>query len=179
MDKQITTAQGMVTIRPAIPAEAALVRDIRLEGLKNHPEAFGADYESSMAESVQFWADRITKHTLKNEGVICIASAETSFVGMAGIYSSSNPKMRHNGTLWGVYLKADWRGLGIAESLIMQCLDWAKDQHLMAVKLAVITCNTAAIRCYSRCGFNIYGVDPKVIRFNDIYYDELLMVKPI
>lgn len=47
------------------------------------------------------------------------------------------------------------------------------------LKLGVTTINPAAIRCYSRCGFTVYGIEPKVIFANEAFYDELLMAKEI
>jgi len=35
----------------------------------------------------------------------------------------------------------------------------------------------SAIRLYTKCGFQVYGVDPQVIKANGIFYDELLMVR--
>jgi RimJ/RimL family protein N-acetyltransferase len=35
----------------------------------------------------------------------------------------------------------------------------------------------AAIRCYNRCGFTVYGVEPQAIRHDGVMYDELLMAR--
>jgi len=43
----------------------------------------------------------------------------------------------------------------------------------------VLTVNTPAIRCYDRCGFSIFGVEPKAIFYNGVYYDEFLMSRPV
>jgi RimJ/RimL family protein N-acetyltransferase len=53
---------------------------------------------------------------------------------------------------------------------------WARAQQLRLVTLSVVTTNAAAIRCYVRCGFSVYGMDPEVIYHDGVYYDELLMV---
>jgi len=45
--------------------------------------------------------------------------------------------------------------------------------------LIVITTNPAAINGYIRAGFRVYGVEPQVIYYDGMYYDELLMVKEI
>ncbi len=37
--------------------------------------------------------------------------------------------------------------------------------------------HSATIRCYARCGFTVYSVDPQVIAVDGALYDELLMVK--
>lgn len=78
-----------------------------------------------------------------------------------------------------MYVKAEWRRLHIAERLIEECHAWAQTQGVKILKLAVTTANTSAIRCYSRCGFTAYGIEPKAIWVDEVFYDELLMAKPI
>ena len=179
MSNFLTTSKGVITIRAAVPDDAALLRELRLEALARHPEAFGADYASTAAESVEVWVERITKNALDNQGVICVAATANQLIGMIGLVCGHWPKTRRSGTIWGVYVKADWRGFHVAEALVKECIAWAQAQGLVMVKLAVVTTNTSAIRCYARCGFTIYGIEPKVIFSNDVFYDELLMAKPI
>ena len=50
---------------------------------------------------------------------------------------------------------------------------------VLIVKLGVSTTNTPAIRCYARCGFTIYGIEPKAVCYDGVFYDELLMAKAI
>ena len=109
-------------------------------------------------------------------GITYVAEADGKLVAMTGIYRSDGIKMRHRATIWGVYACSDWRGLGIADALIAACVGWARAQQLRLVTLSVVTTNAAAIRCYVRCGFSVYGMDPEVIYHDDVYYDELLMV---
>lgn len=40
MDKTIATPPGIITIRQAQESDALAYRELRLEGLRNHPEAF-------------------------------------------------------------------------------------------------------------------------------------------
>jgi RimJ/RimL family protein N-acetyltransferase len=98
---------------------------------------------------------------------------------MAGIARDEAVKMRHNAMIWGMYVRPAWRGARLAGALIDACLAWAGRQRLRVVKLAVVTTNAPAIRCYLRCGFSVYGVDAEVIHHNGVYYDELLMARRI
>ena len=81
--------------------------------------------------------------------------------------------------IWGVYVIPQYRGLHIAEALIEECIAWGRAHGVSIVKLGVITSNTPAIRCYIRCGFTVYGVNPQSNYYNGKYFDELLMAKPI
>jgi ribosomal protein S18 acetylase RimI-like enzyme len=122
---------------------------------------------------------RVQSNQADNKGTIFLAVANPQIIAMAGIFRGGYPKTRHNGTIWGVYVTPAWRGLHIAEALLDACTAWARAQGLALVKLAVVNTNASAIRCYTRAGFSVYGVDPKVICYQGVYYDELLMVKAV
>jgi RimJ/RimL family protein N-acetyltransferase len=179
MSNELRTQHGIVTIRPAVPEDADLVFRLRLEALADYPPAFAADHAATEAASARAWEERITKNSQGDEGVICIASAEGQLIGMTGLARGHWRKTRHSGILWGVYVKAGWRGLGLAEALLEACLAWAQSQGLVVVKLGVITSNTPAIRFYARCGFTVYGLEPQVVFYDGVFYDELLMAKSI
>ena len=179
MRNAFTTPKGIISIQASEPDDAALVRELRLESLSKHPEVFAADYDSTAEESVEVWAERITKYATGNKGLISIALNGNQLIGMTGVVRGNHPKTQHIGTIWGVYVKADFRGFHIAEALINKCISWAQSQGLVSLKLGVIITNISAICCYSRCGFTTYGIDPKVIYYNGVFYDELLMAKQI
>lgn len=179
MPNFITTDQGNITIRQAVPEDAVRLRELRIEALADTPQAFGSDVESARAETVESWIERLRGYEADNQGMISIAEASEHLVGMCGLFRGNRPKTRHAGVIWGVYVTPDWRGLHIADALINDCLAWGRDHDLLFAKLAVITNNTPAIRCYARCGFTVYGIDPKVIYYDGVYYDELLMAVQI
>jgi RimJ/RimL family protein N-acetyltransferase len=177
MDKQITTSRGIVTIRPAQETDALAYRDLRLEALHDHPEAFSSDYAVNQARPMAFWTERL--RSLGSDSTIYFAIYQNSLVGTCGIYRGDSPKIQHSATIVGVYVQPAWRGLQIAEGLVAACLEWAHLQEIKIVKLAVVSTNTAAIRCYDSCGFKVYGIEPQAIYSNGIMYDELLMVRSL
>ena len=179
MSIPLVTSDDLVTVRPAIPADAERLRALRIEALADTPEAFAADYAAAVAEPVDAWAERIIRNSAQETGVICVAVIEDRLIGMMGLGCGHWPKTRHGGIIWGVYVTPGWRGHRVAEALLDECIAWARAHGLAVVKLGVITTNTPAIRCYARCGFTIYGIDPKVIYYNGGFYDELLMARPI
>ena len=162
-----------IIIRHATAADVNSFRELRLEALKNHPTAFGADYEESASRPNEHWQERLKLE--KNHEALFFAEHESQLAGMTGIFRGSSKKSRHESTIWGVYVRPQWRGHNISETLVRSCLGWAKEQGLVIVKLAVVTTNRPAIRCYERCGFTIYGKEPKALFHDDVYYDEYLM----
>jgi len=166
-------------MRQAVPGDAARLRELRIEALSDSPVAFTADLDAARVEAVESWAERLRAYERENQGLICVAEAEERLVGMCGLYRGNRPKTRHSGMIWGVYVGPAWRGLRIADGLLRECLVWGQAHRVVVAKLGVNTSNMPAIRCYTRCGFSVYGVEPKAIYFDGFYYDELLMAAPI
>jgi RimJ/RimL family protein N-acetyltransferase len=162
-----------IIIRQAAISDLDSFRELRLDALKNHPTAFGADYEESAARPNEHWQERLKID--KEHEALFFAEQKNQLAGMIGIFRGSSKKSCHASTIWGVYVRPQWRGHHISETLVHSCLDWAKEQSLIIVKLAVVTTNRPAIRCYERCGFTIYGKEPKALFHDGVYYDEYLM----
>ena len=177
MNKTITTPHGTIAIRQAQESDAGAYRELRLEGLHNHPEAFSADYAVNEQRPMTFWTERM--RSLGNENMIFFAVHENGLIGMCGIYRGDSPKTQHSAFVVGVYVRSKWRGLHIAEELIASCADWAVAQGIKILKLGVAATNTSAIRCYARCGFTVYGTEPQAIYTNSTMYDELLMTRTL
>ena len=179
MDTSITTSHRTVTIRTAREEDAPAYRDLRLEALRNHPEAFSADYTANLAQPMTFWADRLRLNSPDNAVKLYFAVRDQSLIGMCGITRTNSPKLQHSATIVSMYVQPDWRGWRIAERLVTACVEWARTQEVKIVKLAVVTTNTGAIRCYARCGFRVYGIEPQALYYDRVFYDELLMARTI
>ena len=177
MSSSIETPPGTIIIRPGTEADAAAYRELRLEALRSHPEAFSSDFESNALHPLSHWADRL--RGLGSETMIYFAEHDKHLIGICGIFRGHMKKIRHNATIFSVFVQPQWRGQHIAERLIENCLQWGREQEIKVVKLAVVTTNTSAIRCYARCGFTVYGIEPQVIYAGGVLYDELLMMRKL
>ena len=173
MDTYMKTGRGEITLRPARDTDAPAFRELRLEALQKHPEAFSSDYATNFTFTTTFWEQRL--RDIEQFGSLFFAVHEGDLVGMCGIKRESSPKLQHTATIWGVYVKEEFRGLGITEGLIARCTAWALEKGVKVVKLAVVNTNTRAIKTYTRCGFTVYGVEPMAICIGDTMYDEMLM----
>jgi RimJ/RimL family protein N-acetyltransferase len=173
-----STNRGTVAVRPACEADAERYRALRLQALHDHPQFFGSDYVSSAAHPLEYWQERMRRSAGDEHGITYLAEGDDALVGMTTLVcDADDPKDRHTGLIVGVYVAPAWRGLGIAGTLLEHCIAWAQQLALRQIKLAVTTSNTAAIRCYTRHGFRVYGIDPEAIGHGGRYYDELLMFK--
>jgi hypothetical protein len=71
-----------------------LWKEIRLEALKRHPEAFGGTYEEEC-----LWSDEDFKQTLIKSDIFG-AFVGNKLVGAAGIFVIPSQKLKHKGTLF-------------------------------------------------------------------------------
>ncbi|HSB00230.1 MAG TPA: GNAT family N-acetyltransferase [Anaerolineales bacterium] len=177
MIQSLATPRGKILIREANPTDAIQFRELRLGALQNSPVAFTSDYQKKLNHPLKYWEDTLTAQP--DESTIFLAANEGSLIGMTGIGRAGSPKTRHNAWIWGVYVKPEWRGLHIAEELINSCFEWAEAREIVVIKLGVAAVNQPAIRCYERCGFKVYGTEPRAIFYEDQYYDEHLMYRPL
>jgi ribosomal protein S18 acetylase RimI-like enzyme len=159
------------TIRRVTADDVASLIDIRLEALKNHPVAFSADYEKEIKRPIPEWRKRI------GEGAIFIARDGDVEAGMAGFIGGWSSKTSQQGNIWGVYVRPAYRGQGLGNRLVRRCLQHAREEGFKMVYIAAASNNTAAIRCYSHCGFSVYGLQPMAICVDGECYDELLMAQ--
>jgi RimJ/RimL family protein N-acetyltransferase len=177
MPQSFSTPKGEITIRLASQEDSAALLDVRLESLTLQPEAFAADIGIITADGVGALEKLITENGMTQAGCISLACTDTELIGLAGITRGHWPKTRHFGVLWGVYVKPAWRGFHICEAILNEVIKWVTENDMSVIYLGVTVSEKSAIRCYSRCGFMEYGIEPKAIFYNGIYYDQILMVK--
>lgn len=176
LNRTIETNRGKIIIRESTPSDVTQYRELRLGALQDSPTAFSADYQVSLNRPMSFWEGRLS---FDEHGTIFFATFENNLIGMTGIRRGESPKTKHGANIWGVYVHPEWRGLHIGEALVEACISWAKLLQVNIVKLGVTTTNTPAVRCYERCGFTIYGNEPRAMLYEGNYYDEYLMSRNV
>lgn len=144
-------------------------REMRLEALQRHPEAFGRSFEEEKDRSEDDWRRGLRE-------VTALAFRENgAFSGIAVYAQSAAMKMRHRANLFSMYVRAHARGKRVGDALVEAVLHEAKG-NVLQVHCAVVTNNEAARRLYERHGFKIYGIEPRALRVGDRFCDEYLMV---
>lgn len=177
METLFSTPRGSITIRYGNVQDAAHYRELRLEMLRLHPEAFLSDYATTVARPESFWQELLSK--VGEMGMTFFATHDEQLIGMAHVQRRNGAKLSHSADVVSVYVRAEWRGLRIADALIEECANWARAHNVSILKLAVVRTNTSAERCYERCGFTVYGNEPQVVLFDGVMYDDLLMARPL
>jgi RimJ/RimL family protein N-acetyltransferase len=159
-------------IRQLTPADAGLYRSIRLEGLKHSPEAFGSTFEAEFTKPLAWFFDRLTS------SVVFGAIRDAKILGVAGFAVRQEEKEAHKGLLWGMYVRPDARGAGVAGRLVEAVTDYAR-ARVELIQLCVVVGNEQARRLYARLGFVEYGIEKNSLKYGGRYYDEILMAKDL
>ncbi|HEU5088510.1 MAG TPA: GNAT family N-acetyltransferase [Roseiflexaceae bacterium] len=169
-----------IEFRQSQADDAPAYRALRMQALREHPEAFGADVAESEAIPLDTWRSRLEPQPEESAtAATFVAQAGEALVGMMTIVRMNGAKVRHSANIYAVYVDPVYRGQRIGEQLLAICADWAARRGVMQIKLSVTTTNQSARRLYERCGFEVYGTDPAVLKLGDTFYDEYLMVRTL
>jgi len=151
-----------------MPADAAQYREIRLEGLKCSPEAFGSTYETESVQPLSSFSKRL------GGSAVFGAFRGAELLGIAGFAVRNGLKEAHKGLLWGMYVRPDARKAGVGRRLVEAVIDFAR-QRVELLQLSVVSDNEQARRLYAHLGFVEYGVEKNSLKQHGRYYDEILM----
>ncbi len=92
---------------------------------------------------------------------------------MIGVNRSPLPKLSHVANIWGMYVRAERRGSGLAARLMETALEAASSAK--TVKLSVVTTNRAAYALYRSFGFTEWVTDTAALCVDGKFHDEFLM----
>ena len=157
------------SLRALCADDAASYQALRLDGLRRHPEAFGAALADEADKPLAWFAAR-----LQGNQVFGCRLADGSLVGVAGLSVPHSTRLRHKGFLWGMYVKPEARGTGMAAALMHRVIKQA-DGALEEILLTFTASNTPAAKLYARHGFQQYGLEPRAFKIEDSYHDMVLM----
>ena len=152
--------------------DAHLYQALRLEALKESPEAFIATYEED-AEKTQ--ADFILR--LNNDYAVgCFQ--DDHLIGSADFFipEPNRSKVNHKGVVAGFYVRPRYRGTDAARGLMDELI-----AHLPAgitqLHLSAVSDSPRTIRFYEKMGFSVWGTEPRGSRHQGAYIDETHMVR--
>ena len=145
-------------------------RQLRLFGLQESPRSFLEDYEETKDKPLPYF-----EKFFKNGWITGAFSGET-LVAIAGLYIHKGMKLRHKGTVWGVYTLPEHRKNGLANRVITMLLKEATACGLERVTLSVDEASPAALATYTKLGFTEYGREPHFMKIGDAYVTEILMM---
>ncbi len=147
----------------------------RLEALERDPEAFSSSVEDHLKLSHDQIRQRLTGDPANN--FVLGVFSNGKLMGTAGFARETQPKMRHKGHIWGVYLNAELRGQGIGRRLMQAVLERAtKVQGVEQILISVTMTQEVAIALYRSLGFVAWGKESRALKVGGRYIDEEYMV---
>jgi RimJ/RimL family protein N-acetyltransferase len=161
--------QKLIKVRRLETHDVASYRELRLEGLQSHPEAFSSSSEDESAKPAPWWAERLETSPVFGGWI-----DDSPLLGVAGFHVNGSAKLRHKGVLWGMYVRPDARGTGLAARLVQRVIEHGQSV-VEEICLTVVASNTAAHRLYRAAGFEQYGLERRALKVGDAYHDEMLM----
>jgi ribosomal protein S18 acetylase RimI-like enzyme len=164
-----------MNIRLLKPTDAKSYWELRLEALKENPEAFASSYQEAVKRENP--VDRVARN-LSNEGNFTFGAFHNEqLVGVVTLLQETLMKLRHRANLVAMYVSPNMRGLGIGEHLLSVAINQAKSiEGIGKLNLTVVATNENAKTLYTKLGFKVFGVEEQALKIDDNYYDEEHMV---
>lgn len=160
-------------IRKLIQSDFDQWNAMRSLALDVAPSSFGASNEDEEPHRKELFERNITSQGHFILGVF----DDNELIGIAGFYRSHQPKVRHKGTVWSVFIRPDHRGKRIGKMLMVELiLNAFEFDGLEQILLGASAGNQVAISLYKSLGFKEYGCEPRCLKIEGNYFDELLMV---
>jgi ribosomal protein S18 acetylase RimI-like enzyme len=168
--------QGKLNIRLLSEADVDIFTPVRLRALKEDSEAFGASYEESVLVPREEMARR-----LRDDGsnfvygaFMDLGDGNPTLVGTAGFLRGAALKIRHKGTVWGVYVAPEGRGQGVAKALMITIIDRIKTIDGVE-RIFLNVSNPSARFLYTSLGFESQSIEKGAMKIDGRYVDEELM----
>ncbi len=122
----------------------------------------------------------INDHLNHPESLIIVAEKNGQAIGLLDFSNQIFKRTSHVGG-FGMSLLPEWRGLGLGKEMLLQLLDWVKDNtSIEKINLEVLSNNESAIGLYCSLGFVKEGRKSKEIKVSETeYLDLILMAKCI
>ena len=125
----------------------------------------------------QKWLKNIMVAIKKKKKILLVLEVDGKVIGNSIIESVNGSTQDHIG-VFGIILKREIRGLGLAAKISKVVINEAKKKmKLKIVKLNVLSTNKRAWKIYKKLGFRELGVVKKGYKHYGHFYDDILMVK--
>ena len=169
-----------ILVRALGPADRGAYFQLRLRGLKAHPESFGQSYEEALAKGTA-QHDAMLQGSRAAEGDFLLgayASVNAPLIGVVGLARNPRDKEQHKAAVFGMYVAPEAVGRGVGRALLDELLvRAARIDGLRQIQLMVGSSNKAACKLYESLGFRRYGCEVGALNVGGVFHDADLMVR--
>ncbi len=155
----------------------AKVKALRLESLRQEPQAFGRSYDEELDKDDDSWKKDFDRNFLDEPTEITVvARSGDELTGMMGAF----PKGNDVWAIKAVYIKPKFRGRGISKQILEQMIDKIRSKEgVKIIELMVNKDQDAAVALYQKFGFEIVGEEKDQKMGDGNMYDEYIMHKTL
>jgi ADP-ribose pyrophosphatase YjhB (NUDIX family)/ribosomal protein S18 acetylase RimI-like enzyme len=159
----------MLQVRRLQPDDAPVYRALMLLAYERHAESFSSSAAERATLPLDWWRARLAPGDDAPQRVIGAWRGDR-LAGVAGLSFETGEKLRHKATLFGMAVAEDFRRQGIGEVLVQAVLAHAQSHPgTRLVQLTVSDGNRAARALYERCGFVVFGIEPRAVAVGGAY----------
>ncbi len=146
-------------------------RALRLEALRDSPQAFGSSYASDAAYPDEHWMGRL-REAAAGRSVALFAEDAGELAGMIGAFFEAGPEVAN---VIAVYVRPAYRERGVGKLLVNAVLDRLRQMPGTGkARLMVNVDQARALALYRRAGFVETGTE-RVLLGDGEFHDELIM----
>jgi GNAT superfamily N-acetyltransferase len=142
-------SESTLVLRRTRGDDWSALREIRLEALRDTPDAFGSTYDEALRFSNEEW------RTFAEQRCYFLAERDGTVVGMiSGGLNDAHPDTHW---LYGMYVTPSERGAGTAQRLVGEVTEWARAAGASEIYLHVGSTVARARAFYAKLGFEPTG----------------------
>ena len=161
-------------VRALAPDELDAWWDLRLRSLRDHPDAFGGDYESAIKRGPDYLREGLVPGSV--ERLFAAFAPDGSLVAQLRTIAETG-KRRHIAWIISVATDPDHRGLGLSRALIALAIEHCRAfPEIRQISIGVNAENAVALAVYTGAGFVAWGTEPRAFATEDGFQDEVHMV---
>ncbi|WP_141434240.1 GNAT family N-acetyltransferase [Bacillus sp. 03113] len=161
-------------IRKLTAKDAKIYRKLRMEALKQFPNAFLMTLEE---EEKRIRPIKYVSEQLKDPNCYTIgAFLNEQLIGVVTLQKEKTLKIKHKGNVLSMIVAPKCQGMGIGKMLLQSIIKIAKENKLEQLYLSVVSDNFIAKKLYASVGFHPYGLERNALKWNNKYWDEEHMV---
>ncbi len=161
-----------IEIRKLTRNDWQIFKELRLQMLKEEPQAFARTYDEVSKRTDEEWIE----NTENEESGILAVWLDGKLAGMNGYYYPERSIVE----IWGMFIRSEFRGMGLGKKLMDEIeKEIRKDRNVKKIRTEVTTTQIPAWELYKKLGFLEVGRKIGATKFNDELYDDIILEKII